>query len=166
MRRRRNRLDDEVVVQLGLGPRERVLAHGADPQARPVVATDGALILQRRPPRFSRLPWDRIDRATFTDGVLTVVTAADDTGPGVRLRIPLADPGQLPEVVRERVTSAVVLDRHVPLRGRRGVHVVARRPPLGDSLTWTFVPDDGLVLTAAEEAAAVAAVAAVRAEYG
>lgn len=154
------------MARLHLQPRERVLAHGTDPDGRPVVATDRALILQRRPPDFSRLAWEQIDRATFADGVLTVVPTSGPAGAATRLRVPLAQVGQLPEVVRERVTSAVVLDQHVPLRGRKGVHVVARRQPLGDHLVWSYVPDDGLLLTVAEQRDAEDAVAAFRAEYG
>lgn len=166
MRFRRPGLPDDVVAQLGLERGERVLAHAADPDGRAVVATDRALLLQRQPPAYSRLPWHDLLRASYADDALTLVTLPAGDGPSGRLRVPLADPGQLPEVVRERITATVVLDQHVPLRGRKGVHVVARRRAGGEELHWTYVVDDGLVLTPTEEADAAAVVALVRAEYG
>ena len=42
----------------------------------------------------------------------------------------------------------------------------ARRRAGGEELHWTYVVDDGLVLTPTEEADAAAVVALVRAEYG
>lgn len=166
MRFRRPRLPDDVVAQLHLEPGERVLAHAADPDGRPLVATDRALLLQRQPPTYSRLPWHELLRASYADDVLTVFLVSADDGRTGRLRIPIAEHGRLPEVVRERITATVVLDQHLPLRGRKGVHVVARRRAGGEDLDWAYVVDDGLVLTAAEEMEAEAAVARVRVEYG
>ena len=45
------------------------------------------------------------------------------------------EPGRLLELVRERVTASVVLQRHVPVDGRRGVRVIARRAPAADRPT-------------------------------
>ena len=151
---------------LELEPGERILASARDAEGRPVVASDRALWLQRRPPEYSALPWHEIGRASFADDLLTIVlTAAPLDGAGV-LRIPLAEAGRLPAVVRERVTATVAFDQHVRLRGRSGVRVVARRRPGDDALIWGFVPDEGLRLTAAEVAQADRAVGDLRAEYG
>ena len=75
----------------------------------------------------------------------------------------LTDPGRLVELVRERVTTTVVLQRHVPIRGSRGVRVIARRAATGArELTWLFEydqgidPDDPFVEHAAQEALAAA----------
>jgi len=54
------------------------------------------------------------------------------------------DPGHLLELVRERVTASVVLQRHRAVRGRAGVTVAARRPPRGGELRWMFVFDAGI----------------------
>ncbi len=57
----------------------------------------------------------------------------------------LAEPGKFLELVRERVTATVVLQRHVPVHGRRGVRVIARRKPVGPAeLTWVFEYDEGV----------------------
>jgi hypothetical protein len=165
-RLRREQVDGVTRDAIEFSPGERVLAVADDPGGRAVVATNQALWIQRLPPAYSRVPWMEIGRASFADDVLTVVLAAPLlNGPG-SLRIPLADAGRLPGVVRERVTASVVFDQHVRLRGRQGVRVIARRRPDGDSLTWSYVVDDGLSLTAEEAELADGVVAARRAEYG
>jgi hypothetical protein len=165
-RLRREQVDEATRDALALEPGERILAVARDPDGRAVVATNQALWLQRLPPAYSRLPWHEIEHASFADDVLTVARSAASADGAGRLRIPLPDVGRLPGVVRERVTASVVFDQHVRLRGREGVRVVARRRPEGDSLAWSYVVDDGLSLTVAEEASAAEAVAALRAEYG
>lgn len=55
------------------------------------------------------------------------------------------EPGRLLELIRERVTASVVLQRHVPVRGRRGLFVIARRSPAGDApIRWIFEYQDGI----------------------
>jgi len=163
---RRERLDDAVLATLGLTPGERVLGFGFDPDGRAVVASSLGLLLQRTPPAYSRIPWDDVERASFADDVLTLRVGGSESDGRTTLRVPLREPGRLPEVVRDRVTASVAMDQHVPLRGKAGVRVVARRRPTDTELVWSYVVDDGLMLTAAERSAAEAAVEAVRAEYG
>ena len=71
----------------------------------------------------------------------------------------LTDPGRLLELVRERVTASVVLQRHVTLGRRRGLRVIARRAPSGaGAVQWVYEydegvdPDDPEVRAAADEA--------------
>jgi hypothetical protein len=73
------------------------------------------------------------------------------------------DADRLLQLVRERVTASVLLSRHVPVTGRRGVRIVARRAPSGRSdVQWFFEydkgvdPDDPFVRAAAETALAAA----------
>jgi hypothetical protein len=75
----------------------------------------------------------------------------------------LDEPGRVLELVRERVTASIVLQRHVPVEGRRGLRVIARRAPRGDQpLLWLFEYDEGIdpadpdVARLAEEALEVA----------
>jgi hypothetical protein len=70
---------------------------------------------------------------------------------------------RLLDLVRERVTASVLISRHVPVTGRRGVRVIGRRAPSGRSpVQWAFEydagvdPDDPFVQTAAEDALAAA----------
>jgi hypothetical protein len=138
----RKNVPDGVAVQRG----ERVLAVGGE-----TVATDAALYLAGE--EGVRLPWERVEQATWQEGVLAVREVG-----GRRHTIRLADPGSVPETVRERVTATVVVSTHVKLPAG-GVRIVGRRPPRADGdLRWTFVfdrgldPDDPGLLAQAEQA--------------
>ena len=74
-----------------------------------------------------------------------------------------ADTDRLLQLVRERGTASVLISRHVPIEGRRGVRVIGRRAPSGRSdVQWAFEydagidPDDPFVQTAADDALAAA----------
>lgn len=137
-------------------PGERVLAWATCAEGT-VVATRDALLL----PGSSRLPWPRIEHATWADAVLTVTTVDGET-----IRLTLDDPGDVPEVVRERVTSTVVGETHVRLRGKAGVLLVARRTETGE-VAWSLRWDPGLdSRDPALARAAADALAATRSAWG
>jgi hypothetical protein len=118
---------------LTLGKGERVLAASGD-----TVATDAALHFQDGT-GFTRLPWERVEQAAWKDGLLSVREVG-----GARHDVRLAEPGSVPETVRERVTSTVVVSTHVKLPGG-GVRVTARRPAAGrGEPRWALVFDPGL----------------------
>ncbi|WP_222847690.1 hypothetical protein [Nocardioides dongxiaopingii] len=108
-----------------------------------------------------RVPWEQVeaadwDRDTTTLRVSEVGSWGDHRAEHVFV---VEEPGRLLELVRERVTASVVLQRHVPLAGRRGVRVIARRAPGGGGeVSWVFEydegidPDDPVVRLAAAEA--------------
>jgi hypothetical protein len=142
---------------------EKVVAW-ADTAAGDVVAgTRDALYLEGR-----RLAWEDVEAADWDrDASLLRVSEVGQWGePRVEHALALADTAvtdRLLQLVRERVTASVVLVRHVPLVGRRGVRVVARRAPRGTSpLQWVFEYDAGIdpadptVAAAAAEALRVA----------
>lgn len=81
---------------------------------------------------------------------------------------PLLTPGLLLQLIRERVTASVVLQRHLPVRAKRGVRIVARRAPhSAEPLTWTVEYDPGLDPDDPAVAAVVArAYAAARSDLG
>ena len=57
----------------------------------------------------------------------------------------LPEPGRLLELVRERVTASIVIQRHVPVDRRRDVRLIARRAPRGDRpVQWIYEYDDGV----------------------
>ncbi|MFC4529256.1 hypothetical protein [Sphaerisporangium dianthi] len=126
-------LPPEAGVTLEAG--ERVLVHARTPDGGFVVATDRALRL----PAGVVMPWYRIDRALWDEQGLLVVGTD-----GARRRVELPDPGRLPEAVRERVTSSILVNRHVRLGDRGGVRLVARRVPGQETADWEFVFDAGL----------------------
>jgi hypothetical protein len=115
---------------------ERVLAVSGE-----TVATTAALHFMNAD-SFTRLPWERVERAAWRDGLLVV----HEVGGG-RHTVPLSEPGSVPETVRERVTSTVVVSTHVnlPGGGGKGVRIAARRPARGGGEPrWTLVFDPGL----------------------
>nr|WP_157515554.1 hypothetical protein [Nocardiopsis trehalosi] len=134
---RRSALPDPVRARLRLVPGERVLAH-ADAVEGTLVATTRALHL----PDGHAAPWERIDRARWSDTGLSFV----EEGVGTRA-FGVERPGRLAETVYERVTATIVVSRHVPLTGDpggRGLTVVARRPPGGSDITWRVHVDEGV----------------------
>ena len=80
----------------------------------------------------------------------------------------VAEPRRLLELVRERVTASVVLQRHVGLAGRRGVRVIGRRAPDGTGpVSWFYEYDEGIdPADPTVVAAATEALAAARADIG
>lgn len=126
----RRSLPDGVAAAV---PGERPLGWAAVPGGW-AVATARRLVLPGRDP----LGWEDVVRAIWDEPVLELQL------PDGPLRLTLETPGGLPEVVRERVTASVLVQHHVPLRGGKGVRIVARRPPGGSEVTWRVTFDPGL----------------------
>jgi len=165
-RRGKASVPEHVLGLLALQDGERVLAVATDHDGRVLVATDRDLLLQRRPPEYERVGWDAIDKATFDADGLRII-GRDAQGDQLRLRVPIADPGSLPEVVRERVTASIVVSQHVALRDDLGVRVTARRRPGASAFAWGYRVDPGLDETDPDVAqAALEAVEAVRRDAG
>ncbi|MDN4175582.1 hypothetical protein QWY28_21650 [Nocardioides sp. SOB77] len=126
---------------LGVRRGERLLAW-SDTSLGPVGGTREALYLPDR-----RVPWEEVQAAHWDrDSTALVVREVGTWGePQPVHRLSVAEPGRLLELVRERVSASVVLTRHVPVVGGRGLRVVARRAAAGDrALTWAYELDEGL----------------------
>jgi hypothetical protein len=144
----------------GLEKGERVLAAAAGPDGE-VVATTHRLRL-----RDTSVEWSRVETASWDgDAELLVVTEVPDArGHRTRHRVALESPQRLVDVVREQVTQSVVISRHIPVDGRRGVRVTGRRTA-ADEIVWTAALDSGIDLRDPDTKARVdAAVALVRNE--
>ena len=109
------------------------------------------------------MPWETVEQADWSqdDSTLTVVEVGSWGERRPVHTVVVGEPGLFLQLVRERVTASVVLQRHVPVRGRRGVFVIARRRAAGDRpITWVYEfeegvdPDDPEVRRVAEEALA------------
>jgi hypothetical protein len=121
------------------------------------------------------VPWEQVQAADWDRdrGVLRVseVGTWGEQRPEHVLALPdtaANDADRLLQLVRERVTASVLISRHVPVSGRRGVRVVARRAPSGRSdVLWIYEydegvdPDDPFVRAVAESA-----LTAARADVG
>lgn len=115
-------------------------AAGDKPLAWAAVAGDWIVASRDRLflPLAEPLPWDEVIRAAWDAPVLELQLPQ---GP---YRLVLEDPGAIPEVVNERVKASVVIQHHVPLRGDKGVRIVARRRPGAADVTWRVTIDAGL----------------------
>jgi hypothetical protein len=143
-----------------VAPGEKVLAS--------TTSTDGTVLAGTRDAFYvvaagetRRVPWEQVEAADWdrdTDTFrLSEVGSWGEQRP-VHMAT-LDEPGRLLELVRERVTASVVLQRHVALGGRRGLRVIARRAPSGaGGVQWVYEydegvdPDDPIVRAAAREA--------------
>ncbi|GAA1478982.1 hypothetical protein GCM10009623_34280 [Nocardioides aestuarii] len=113
-------------------------------------AHDGTVVAGSRDALYLgevRLPWERVEAADWDRDedrlrVSEVGTWGEDR---VEHTFTFDEPGRLLQLVRERVTASVVLQRHVPVHGRRGLRVVARRAPRGDQpVAWFHEYDEGV----------------------
>jgi hypothetical protein len=163
----------EVIAAALLGPGEKVLAgtrtsDGAwllgtrdafyvVPPGGPSTPSEAGRTSSRATKR--RIPWESIEHADWDrDGERLVVAEVGEFG---RVRpqhvFAVPEPGLLLELVRERVTASVVLQRRVAVEGKRGLFVLGRRPPgRGGEVQWAYQfdpgvdPDDPAVIEAAE----------------
>jgi hypothetical protein len=131
-----------------LTPGERLLAMAEDGPAA-VAATQFGLWLPAGAdagPGWRRISWDQVVKATWgEDGLQVIEGARDDTGvitdlPALTLR--LAEPRNLPSVVKTRVEASIARWEQVQVPGGTG-RVVARRRTGADGLIWTARLDTG-----------------------
>ena len=155
MRLRRERPD------LPVAPGERLLAWASTADGGAVGGTREALYVAGR-----RIPWEGVEAADWDldSSVLTVSEVGTWGQERPTHRVTIEEPGRLLELVRERVTASIVLQRHVPIRGKRGVRVIARRAPHSrGEIAWLFSydagidPEDPEIRAASERALAEAA---------
>ena len=140
--RRRRGLDARIDV----GPREKVLAVTAAADGTVLAGTRDAFYV-RTDDETRRVPWEQVeaadwDRDTETFRLSEVGTWGEQRPMHTAV---LTDPGRLLELVRERVTASVVLQRRVAVSGRRGLRVIARRAPSGSGgVQWVYEYDEGI----------------------
>jgi hypothetical protein len=123
---------------------ERVLADSRTRRGEVVLATERGLWIGDE-----RVPWHLVTKATWAGGALEVVEAREleHLGGGVVLladaearRLPLPEPGRVPEIVHRRVTGAIHSRQHHDLPSG-GVWFVQRRTP--DGVVLHVRPDPG-----------------------
>ena len=143
-----------MLAALGARPPERVLAAARLTDGGWLLATDRGVV-----GTGVRLDWSSITHAQWNDEESALsVSRLDETGASREQTWRIDEPGMLPETVHERVTATILLSRRLPVEGRRGVRVVARRQPGSDELLWQVVADPGIDATAPAVRAQVAAV--------
>jgi hypothetical protein len=151
--------------EVPVGPGERILAWAATDDGTTAAGTRDAFYVGD-----VRIPWEQVEAADWDADASVLRVSEVGTWGQARPEhvLALAEPGRLLELVRERVTSTVVLQRHVRVHGRRGLRVIARRAPSGDRrVTWVYEYDAGVEPDdPAVRAAARAALAQAREEVG
>ena len=133
---------------LEVAPGERLLAwakvvggHDRDATEPMVGGTRDALYLPER------IPWEQVASADWDqdESVLRVVEVGQFGEPSPTHVVRLEDAGRFLQLVRERVTASIAVQRHVIVHGRKGVRVLARRAPgTRGELAWFVEYDDGL----------------------
>ena len=114
---------------------------------------------------WRRIGWDDIVRATWSEAGLEIIEGLDEAGlvldlPPLRYR--LAEPRNLPAVVRRRVEHSIARWEQVRVPGGTG-RVVARRRPGQDGLRWTARLDAGTPDSTAAREVLIGYLARVRA---
>jgi hypothetical protein len=125
---------------------ERVLAWARVETGGAAVATNLGLYL----PEHEPFGWHEIHKAVWTGRELTIIPGAvveeyadyQVTADQPPVTVVVPDPGDLPQVVRARVTRSVSFSSHHLVPGG-GVRVVARRVPGLDGLSWAVRYDQG-----------------------
>jgi hypothetical protein len=156
-----------VVRAARLRSGERVLAATAANDGTWLLGTRDAFVVVRgNQEEPLRLPWEDVERADWDGDAerFRILEVGRFGEPRPEHGFLLDDPGLLVQMVRERVTASVVMQRRVTLGGRQGFFVIARRPPSGSGeITWAFEfdrgvdPDDPDVQRATEQALRMAA---------
>jgi hypothetical protein len=110
--------------------------------------TRSAVYLPADDAAVRRVPWERVDHAEWDSdqSTLQLWETAPFGAPMRRTDLVVDDPGRFGQLMRERISASVLVQRHVPINGRRGVRVVGRRNPAAaePEVTWALVLDDGL----------------------
>ena len=162
----------EVRSRARLPRGEKVLASAVAADGTWVLGTRGFLAVvplsvervETTDPRL--IPWEQVEDAAWEQEATRLrITEIGQYGePRPAYDLVMDDhPGLLLQLVRERVTASVVLQRHVSLGRRRSLRVIARRAPSGaGGVQWVYEydegvdPDDPFVRAAAETALAAA----------
>ena len=94
------------------------------------------------------VPWERLEDADWDrDDSRLRFREVGEFGrprPSYSFTMPEAEPAALLQLIRERVTASVVLQRGQYLAGKRGLKVVGRRSPAGGPISWMHEYDDGI----------------------
>jgi len=156
---------------VAVGRGEKVLAWTKSESGEVLAGTRDALYLASvDQAETRRVPWEQVEAADWDrdTSALRISEVGSWGEQRVEHDLTIDEPGRVLELIRERVTASVVLQRHFPVTGRRGLRVIARRAPAGDRpLAWFYEYDEGVDPDDPEvQQVATAALAMVRDEVG
>lgn len=160
----------EVLDAAGVGAGE-VLGSARGDDGTWLLGTRGRLVVAAPASPAVSLPWEQVEDAGWDrdDEAVRVRALAPYGAPRPEWRVSVTDsePGLFLQLLRERVTASVVVQRKATLHGKRGVVVACRRSPLGGPLRYDVSFDPGVEPDDPEaRALAEDLLARVRAELG
>jgi hypothetical protein len=139
------KLPADVLGRARLGRGERVLASASSGDTWLLGTREAFVVVS--PDDMVRVPWERVETADWDrDQERLRVSEVGEFGrPRPVHTFTMTEPGRLLQLVRERVTASVLFQSRIPVSGRRGVLVIARRAPAGNGeVTWACEYDEGL----------------------
>lgn len=157
--RRAGAVPSDVVAQAGLPAGEKVLAHASAADGSWVLGTRSLLVLVRSD-GATHLGWEDVEDASWDQetSVLQVTQIGTYGEQRPAYAFAMDDPARLLQLVRERVTASIVIQRRVPVWEKQGLTIIGRRSPAGGPITWMHAydrgldPDDPEVLAVADQA--------------
>lgn len=93
-----------------------------------------------------RLPWESVQAADWDKDAGTLAVSEVGTYGDARASYAFAleDPALLLQLIRERVTASVVLQRGYLVTDKKGFKVIGRRSPAGGRIAWMHEYDAGI----------------------
>jgi hypothetical protein len=126
----------------------RVLASAETAEGTWLVGTrDALVVVSSANGEIETVPWEGVQRADWDveTSTLTVERVEEFGAPVVPMVFEVAAPGPFLQLLRERVSASIVVQKRVVLERKRGLTVIGRRPPSGDGeVTWAYELDKGV----------------------
>ena len=147
---RGGRVPADVLARADLPRGERVLAHTVAKDGTWLLGTRVRLVLVEGSDSSGeaviKIPWETVEDAAWDqeDARLRVTEIGQYGEPRPTHSFEVQDPALLLQLIRERVTASIVLQRRVPVRGKLGLTVIARRSPVGGPVAWMHAYDAGV----------------------
>ena len=138
-------LPSDVLDRASLPRGEKVLASAQDVDGSWLLGTRRRLLMVL-PSGVEHLAWEDVEDAAWNQDErrLRVAGVGRYGEPRPSYAFTMEDPALLLQLIRERVTASIVLQRRVPVRGTLGLTVIGRRSPVGGPLAWMHAYDPGL----------------------
>ena len=136
---------DDVLGRARLPRGEKVLASAESVDGTWLLGTRVRLVVVDSSEVVS-IPWERVEDAGWDqdDSLLRITGIGEYGQPRPSYSLTMQDPSHLLQLLRERVTASIVLQRRVPVRGSLGLVVIGRRSPVGGPVSWMHAYDAGL----------------------
>jgi hypothetical protein len=139
----------------------KVLASAESPDGSWLLGSrDALVVVPAEAGEKQVVPWEQVQRADWDADTSTLrVERVEEFGhPVVPMVFEIAAPGPFLQLLRERVSASIVVQKRIVLERKRGLTVIGRRPPSGTGeVTWAYELDKGVdpadpaVIAAAEE---------------